>query len=134
MGLFAVSRSAGKEVITMNQQKRYWLQVNIALCKMYIVQRISESIAENLRRNPMWPTNDYIQVCQAVMTIKRIPEEVQREIIAQAVHDGYESYLQYKITGLYCYHNGSGQHPELLVGESLELLRCMLEQLQSGTA
>lgn len=98
------------------------IELNIELTKMYIVQRISEGISENLRRNPMWPTSDYIKICRVVMTIKSIPLHVQKSIVQDAVRDGYENYFNWKRTGLYTYHNGCEQHPELLIGDHLENL------------
>lgn len=97
-------------------------ELNIELTKMYIVQRISEGISENLRRNPMWPTNDYIKICRVVMTIKSIPLHVQATIVKEAVKDGYENYFNWLRTGHFTYHNGCEQHPELLIGDHLENL------------
>lgn len=97
-------------------------ELNIELTKMYIVQRISEGISENLRRNPMWPTNDYIKICRVVMTIKSIPLHVQATIVKEAVKDGYENYFNWRRTGHFTYHNGCEQHPELLIGDHLENL------------
>lgn len=101
---------------------------------MYIIQRIAECISENLRRDPLWPVVDYANICRAVMTIKKVPDYMQRQIMRDAATEGYDNYYEFVRTGRFTYHNGCQQHPEILIGETLDRLVSMLADQQGESA
>ncbi|MED4599180.1 hypothetical protein P9314_00450 [Paenibacillus validus] len=106
------------------------LVYNIELSKMYIQQRLTESIAENLRRQFNYDVATYVQLCKDVLLEAGLDAVFIRDLMWNVVNDAYVLHLEYLHTGIYTYHNGSGQHPYLLVFKEAQDLSAMIRLLK----
>lgn len=104
------------------------LVYNIELSKIYIQQRLAESVAENLRRQFNYDVASYIQLCKDVLLEAGLDERFVHDLMWNVINDAYELHFEYKRTGFYTYHNASGQHPYLLVSKQAQDL-CTLIRL-----
>lgn len=96
------------------------LVINIKLNRMFIVQRLSESIAENLRRDFRFNTTFYCDLCKEVLYGAGLDRKFAKDLMIDVVTMGYYLHFNYKKTGQYTYHNGSGAHPAILVSKEAE--------------
>jgi hypothetical protein len=105
---------------------------NIKLHRYFIVQRLSESIAENLRRDDDYHVIDYYRIC--LMFLKEIGLEdlYSRALMREVVGEAYELRRIYLHTGEYTYHNGSGMHPSIMIENETSSLVILLQHMASG--
>jgi hypothetical protein len=96
------------------------LIINIKLNRMYIVQRLSESIAENLRREFNYDVMFYYRLSMDVLIGSGLSCSYAKALMIDVVTLGYYLDFQFKCTGEYTYHNGSGIHPAILVSKEAE--------------
>jgi hypothetical protein len=104
---------------------------NIQLSRMFIVQRLAESIAENMRRRCNYEVSDYYHVCLDVLIKVGLDEMYVKALMKDVIHDAYELHFEYKRTGLYTYHNGSGAHPAILVSKEAQDLLKLLQMFEA---
>lgn len=102
------------------------LVYNIELSKIYIQQRLAESIAENLRRQFNFDVASYVQLCKDVLLEAGLDAEFIRDLMWNVINDAYVLHLEYLRTGIYTYHNASGQHPYLLVFKQAQDLSALI--------
>lgn len=110
------------------------LVINIQLSRMFIVQRLSESIAENMRRQYNYEVYNYVSISKSFLLELGMEEEYVKELIKDVVDEAYTLHRQYRMTGLYTYHNGSGAHPGILVYKEAQDLVTMLRILTEAYA
>lgn len=111
------------------------IAINLELNRMFIEQRLAESIAENLRREPTYDVTTYYTLCKDVLLDAGLDAELVSAMMYAVVAEAYRLHENYCCTGDYTYHNGSGQHPQLLISKSAidfcKLIRFFDEQMQA---
>lgn len=98
------------------------IRINIKLKELWLEQRIAESIAENLRRDFAYDVLSYVNMTYEVMQEAGINRKWATSIVHPAIHQAYALNEERIRTGLYTYHNGSGAHPRIVIGDVCEEL------------
>lgn len=107
------------------------IKYNIKLTELWIEQRIAESIAENLRRDSSYDVLSYVNAAYDVMAEAGINSTWAKKIMNPAIHQAYELDLYRKRTGKYAFHNGSGAHPRIVIGEKCDELTRLMQLLMT---
>lgn len=105
---------------------------NIKLNRMYIVQRLAENIAENMRRRFNYETHDYYRICVDVLQEIGLDRQYVLDLMHEVIEDAYEQNLTYKATGLFSYHNGCESHPYVVISKSAQDLVTLLQMFEGA--
>jgi len=105
---------------------------NIKLNRMYIVQRLAENIAENMRRRFNYETHDYYRICVDVLQEVGLERDYVLDLMHDVIEDAYEQNLTYKMTGLFSYHNGCESHPYVVISKAAQDLVTLLKMFEGA--